>query len=573
MAKKITKEEIKREFIETNENRGIILDTKRVAAYCRVSTDFDEQKESYENQKAHFEQLIAENPNWQLVKIYSDQGISGTSTEKRMGFNEMISDAMHGKIDIILVKNLSRFSRRTIDTLNYINELSKNGVSVIFEEDHIDTSVMVNQMVLTFLSAICQQEVLNTSEHAKQGIAYKMQQDKMVGGHRCLGYECNYKENTMTIIPEEAKIVKYIYDRYLSGIGCYIIAKELTQKGIKTMRGNEVWNENVIRDIIRNEVYTGDLLQGKTVTLDVLNHRRVENRGEGDKYIVSNHHEPIISREDFDTAQAIRKSRSHAVSPNMVDSGRRRNSKMFTLSAITFCGFCGGPYSHRILHANQPGQKEVWDCMTRYKKGKTNCPDSKAIDQVAIEKAFVEAFNIFAGDTDALQSFLTTVEKTLSTTETEKKYKELDKKLKQLQNNNDKLLDLYLNSSVDKELLDKRVGDNNKEIEKCKSSIAELKDHLGDVKSKTERILEFKKAFDKCSRMKEFDSEIFLAVIDKVIIGGYDEDGNKDPYKITFVFKSGNEIEENGELFKPARKKRNNVSKPTERHMLKRLSV
>ena len=563
MAEIITREEIQKKFnnnqSDNKEGKSGEIQKKRVVGYCRVSTDKDEQQDSFENQKKHFENLEKEHSDWQLVNIYQDFGISGGSIAKREGFKTMIKDACNGELDVIVVKNLSRFARNTIDTLNTVKTLLEHKVSVIFEEEHIDTGIMVNQMLLTFLSAICEQELINTSNHVKQTFKNKMKENKLVGSHRCLGYDCDIKANTMTIIPDEAKVVKYIYKRYLEGAGCYVIARELGKQGIKTMKGNDKWNESVVRGILTNEVYIGNVIQGKTITIDPLNHRRLDNKGEQEMYRIYNHHEAIIKEKDFNAVQKILNDRRQSLKSsesNQVDKkSRKLNTKMYPFSSILFCGFCGDTFTHRKLHAGTKNEKEAWACCTAYKEGKAFCPDSKTIDQDAIEKAFVEAFNKFTcGQTNVIDEYIKMAEKTLDASENITELKELNKKIDKAKADNDKILNIMLNeSSFDKKMLYEKVADNNELIRLAEEKKQELNFKLENRQSNEERLKELKDVIASCSSMTEFNKDIFLAVVDKVIIGRIDEEGNKHPYDITFIFKTGEKMLENGELFKAKR--------------------
>ena len=563
MAEVIKKEQVKKQYLERKNSSKSLTEINnqklRVVGYCRVSTDKDEQMESFENQLKHFEYLASHNDDWELVNVYKDYGISGGSTKDRNGFKKMMDDAYEGKFDIIVVKNMSRLSRNTIDTLNIVKEMSERHITIIFEEEHINTHDMVNRMVLQFLSIICEQELINTSNHVKQTFKNKMKDDQLVGSHRCLGYDCNTKENTMTIIPEEAEVVKYIFKRYLEGTGSYRIAKELTQKDIKTMRGNARWSDSVIRGILRNEAYVGDVIQGKSITVDPLMHRRLENKGEQEMYKISNHHEPIISREDFEKAQEIYGARSKSLSSNnnaQVDEKTRHlNTKMYPFSSIIYCGFCGSLYTHRILHSKTKNEKEAWSCYSAYKLGRSTCKDSKTINQDVIEKAFVEAFNKFTdGQESVIDEYIKMAESTLNTSDDIIKLKTLRNTRAKAKSDNEKLLDVMLSeTSFNRETLNERVIRNNKIIANTEKEIEEYECKIADKKSNEERLVEFRNAINLYPKLEHFNKDIFLAVVEKVIIGKIDDVGNKLPYAITFVFKTGTELQENGEKYKAKR--------------------
>lgn len=208
----------------------------RVAAYCRVSTDSDEQMNSYQSQVEHYKNLINQNPEWVFVDIYADAGISGTQSDNRDDFQRMINDATSGLIDIVIAKGISRFARNTVDTLEYVRLLKNYNIAVIFEKENINTLTMNGEMLLTILSSLAQQESESLSANVKMGLKMKMKRGELVGFQGCLGYDYDKETKSIFINEEEAVIVRYIFDRYTSGVGCFVIAKELTAIGAKTKR-------------------------------------------------------------------------------------------------------------------------------------------------------------------------------------------------------------------------------------------------------------------------------------------------------------------------------------------------
>lgn len=273
---------------------GNIINKMRVAAYCRVSTDSDEQINSYNAQVTNYKNLIKQNKEWTFVDIYADSGISGTQSDNRDEFQRMISDARSGLIDIIITKSISRFARNTMDTLKYVRMLKEDNVAIIFEKENINTLTMNGEVLLTILSSLAQQESESLSANTKMGLRMKMKRGEIVGNQRCLGYDYDKETKMIYINEEEAKTVRYIFDRYTSGTGCFVIAQELTAMGAMTKKGNTQRVDTSVRGIITNEKYKGDLLMGKTFTVDPISKRRLDNFGEEEKYYIKNHHEPII---------------------------------------------------------------------------------------------------------------------------------------------------------------------------------------------------------------------------------------------------------------------------------------
>lgn len=268
--------------------------------------------------------------------------------------------------------------------------LKEKGVTIIFEKENIDTGGMQSELILTLLSSVAQMESESISGNVKAGLQMKMKRGELIGYNSCLGYDYDKETKSIAINVEEAETVLYIFKRYIEGAGCFIIAKELTQLGFKTKRGNTLWHESTVRRIIKNEKYRGDLLMGKTFTVDPISHRRLENMGEVKKYLKENNHEPIISAEAFEKAQDILKRRSSKHN----NKGRgQKYSRKYAFSSMIQCGFCGTSFSRRTWHAGTKHEKITWSCINAIKNGKENCPDSKSTSERDLELAFVDAFN------------------------------------------------------------------------------------------------------------------------------------------------------------------------------------
>ena len=326
---------------------------KRVAAYARVSTEQDEQQNSYEAQLKYYATYIQANPDWEFVKVYADEGISGTSLKHRDEFNQMVTDAKAGKIDLILAKSISRFSRNTVDTLTVTRELKKSGVEVRFEKENLSSFDTSAELVFTMFSSIAQEESRSISENVRWGHQRRMEQGKThVAFSRFLGYEKG--ENDKWIINEkESAIVREIYDLFLSGRTIRSIAQYLTDKGIKTPGGKTVWGTQTVNSILQNEKYKGDALLQKTFTVDFLTKEIRKNNGELKQIYVKNHHPAIIEPERFDLVQVELKRRSK-------HRCQISNNSPFTTKII--CGDCGTFYGHKVHHG-----KDVWYCNHKYK--------------------------------------------------------------------------------------------------------------------------------------------------------------------------------------------------------------
>lgn len=514
-----------------------VMDRLRVAAYCRVSTDSEEQLSSYNSQVDHYKNMVEANPQWGLVDIYADEGISGTQIEKRLEFQRMIKDAVDGKIDLIITKSISRFARNTLDTLKYVRLLKDNNVAILFEKENINTLTMNGEMLLAILSSLAQQESESISANVKMGLKMKMKRGETVGFSGCLGYDYDSVNKLIIVNEEEAKIVRYIFQRYIEGAGCFVIAKELTQLKYKTKKGNTKWSDTSVRKIIGNEKYKGDLLLGKTFTVDPISKRRLGNMGEEEKYYVDSNHESIISEEIFNEAQKILQKRS----ANSSNKGRgEKYSRKFSFSSKIECGFCGGTATRRRWHSNTTHEKIIWHCGVSTKKGKKYCADSKGIDEKIIENAFLEAFNMFClQNKDIVTEFMETVEKTLNNTNTAKELKRVEREITSYENKLKKLVDMRIDELIDKATYEIKFTELSTVLEKLKSEKVDLdasNEKNVDIKK---RIDSFRKVFDSNKPIEKFDRVVFESAVNKIILGGTDEEGNKDPYMITFIFNSG----------------------------------
>jgi len=298
-------EVIKGQGLVARRGHGQEIDRLRVAAYCRVSTDSEDQLSSYKSQVQHYTEFIKSKSEWVFSGIYADEAITGTQIKNREDFQRLVNDCMNGEIDLVITKSISRFARNTLDTLRYVRMLKEKNVAVFFEEENINTLTMDGELLLVILSSVAQQEVENISANVKKGLRMKMQRGEIVGFQGCLGYDYHPEDKSLTVNQEEAKIVRYIFQRYIEGAGCTILGNELQNLGYKTKNGHAKWPASTVINIIKNEKYKGDLLLGKTFTVDPISKRRLENFGEQDKYYIKDHHEPIVSEEVFAKAQEI----------------------------------------------------------------------------------------------------------------------------------------------------------------------------------------------------------------------------------------------------------------------------
>ena len=333
----------------------------KVASYCRVSTDKDDQANSFESQQRYFRAYIDRQPEWELYQIYADEGITGTSTKKRAAFNQMIADARMGKFERILTKEVSRFSRNILDTIAYTRELKALGVGVLFLNDGISTLEPDAELRLSIMGSIAQEESRKTSSRVKWGQTRRMEQG-VVFGRSLLGYDV--KDGRLTVNPEGAELVRLIFHKYgVEKKGTTVIARELREAGYRTHRGGIRWNGSCIVKLLKNEKYVGDLIQKKTITPDYLTHAKKANHGEEELVIIRDHHPPIIDRELWDVVQEELKKRNRN---GALGAG---HSNRYIFSGKIKCGECGASFVSRQRKRKDGSLSRRWSCYSAVNEG------------------------------------------------------------------------------------------------------------------------------------------------------------------------------------------------------------
>ena len=481
----------------------------RVAAYCRVSTDSDEQATSYEAQIEHYTEYISKNPDWIMAGIFADDGISGTNTKKRDEFNRMIEECMAGNIDMIITKSISRFARNTLDCLKYIRQLKDKNIPVYFEKEAINTMDSKGEVLLTIMASLAQQESQSLSQNVKLGIQYRYQQGKVQVNHnRFLGYTKD-AEGNLVIDPEQAEIVRRIYREYLQGQSMDKIAASLEADGILTGAGNTKWHTSTINKILRNEKYMGDALLQKTYTTDFLTKKRIKNNGTVPQYYVEDDHEAIIPKDIFLLVQEelVRRRVVHTS-----DNGKRHcYSCKHCFAQIVFCGECGEFY--RRVHWNNRGCKSiVWRCCSRLENTGHVCR-ARTVNEKLLEQVTLDAINRVLCEKDdflkTLQANIATVVlqgDTLSPNAIDARLRELQKELLKKVNQKDdydaianeilRLRDMRRQAEIDSVIKDeqmKQINDLQDFINSRPTTITEFDEAL--VKRLLEKITVFEDRF------------------------------------------------------------------------------
>ena len=489
---------------------------KRVAAYCRVSTDSEEQMLSYDAQVSEYRQKIMNTPDWELVEIYADAGITGTNIKKRIAFNRMIGDCKAGKIDLIITKSISRFARNTVDCLEHVRKLKHIGVEVFFEKENIYSFDSKMELVLSLLSSIAQEESRNISENTKWGLKKRMRDGKaIVNCKRFMGYDKD-ENGQLVINAEEAKVVERIFREYVGGKGVYAICKGLERDRIPTVTGKYKWYDSVIRKMLRNEKYYGELLLQKTVTLDYLTKYRVENKNHTEQYRVENNHEPIISKELWDMAQKELERRNEIYCG--VNKDRSKYTKRYAFSGKLICGVCGTTYKRRHWNMKSASKKVVWQCINYIEKdadtGK-RC-GAKAVEDEILKAAFVKVYNEeFKDKGNFFRDFLENVEKVVGKNNTS----DISGRIAALEADISGLVAMKLRNQIDDDTYGREYQRLNRILTDLKVEKAEIdKANLNHTKD-ISKICAVKDIIGDGSKpLAEFDEDLFDAMVEKVII-------------------------------------------------------
>ncbi len=492
----------------------------KVAAYCRVSTDSDEQSTSYEAQVEHYTNFIQKNEEWEFAGIFADDGISGTNTKKREEFNRMIAECMEGHIDMIITKSISRFARNTLDCLRYIRQLKEKNIPVFFEKENINTMDSKGEVLLTIMASLAQQESESLSKNVKMGMQFRFQKGEVQVNHnRFMGYTKD-EDGHLIIEPAEAEIVKRIYREYLQGAILKQIGDGLMEDGILTAAGKVRWRPESVKKILRNEKYIGDALLQKTYTVDVLTKKRVKNNGIVPQYYVENSHDPIIPRDLYMQVQEemLRRANLHSGA----NRKKRVYSSKYALSSIVYCSKCGDIY-RRIAWNNRGKHSTVWRCVNRVEHG-PDCCDAPTIQEDELQNAVVKAINMALGGKEDMLSALEENIAMVLALEYETSIESLDAKLDEMQqellkraNARQDYEDLADEIDCLREMKQKVMLDNA-EREGMKQRISEMQQFLA---GQTEQI-------------EEYDENLVRRMVEKITV--YED-------KFTVEFKSGTSVD------------------------------
>ena len=490
---------------------------RRVAGYARVSTDHDDQFTSYEAQIDYYTKYIKSRDDWEFVQVYTDEGITGTSTKRREGFRTMVADALDGKIDLIVTKSVSRFARNTLDCLRYIRQLKEKNIPVFFEKENINTMDSKGEVLLTIMASLAQQESESLSKNVKMGMQFRFQKGEVQVNHnRFMGYTKD-EDGHLIIEPAEAEIVKRIYREYLQGASLKQIGDGLMADGILTGAGKPKWRPESVKKILKNEKYIGDALLQKTYTVDVLTKKRVKNNGIVPQYYVENSHEAIIPRDLYMQVQEemLRRSNLHSGA----NRKKRVYSSKYALSSILYCSKCGDIY-RRIAWNNHGKRSMVWRCVNRVEHG-PDCCDAPTVKEEELQNDVVKAINMALGGKDDMIAALEENIAMVLALEDETSMESIDAKLEELQQ------ELLKRANAGQD-----YDDLADEIDSLREKKQEVMADNAEREGQKQRIVEMQQFL--AGQTEEYDESMIRRMVEKITV--YED-------KFTVEFKSGTSVD------------------------------
>ncbi len=499
---------------------------KRVAAYARVSTASDEQFTSYEAQIDYYTQYIRKNPEWEFVKVYSDEGITGTSIKNRQGFNDMVNDALAGKIDLIVTKSVSRFARNTVDGLVTIRKLKEAGCECFFEKENIYTFDGKGELLLTIMSSLAQEESRSISENVTWGQRKRFADGKVSLPYKqFLGYEKG-PDGLPQIVPEEARTVRRIYSDYMRGKTAWSIARELTQEGVLTPSGKKCWQTSTIESILSNEKYKGSAILQKSFTVDFLSKKKKANEGEIPQYYIEHSHEAIIDPDEWDAVQTELQRRKTL--------GRKYSGKS-VFSARIICGDCGSYYGSKVWHSNSMYRKVIWQCNHKF-KGDVFCT-TPHLDEEDLKRRFIKIWNdLLSSKTELVDDCQLIQDRLTNTSEIDKQIAELTNELEIVVELTRRCVENNAHSVQDQEDYSARYAGYVERYEAINAEIEALETQRNKRIAKANAIRRFtSELVANDDVITVFDEQLFLVTVDSITAF---HDG-----RLVFRFIDGTEID------------------------------
>lgn len=511
MAKNSVKKIIKIEPVSTAPVNQVKT-VKRVCAYCRVSTGTAKQKNSYEAQLAYYTRLISGREDWIFSGIYADHAKSGTGTKRRKDFQLMMQDCRLGKIDLILTKSVTRFARNTVDSIQAIRELKELGIGIYFEKERVNTLSEKSEQLLTILSSIAQGESENISTNSRWAVRYRFQNGSFIIGMPAYGYR-NDENGELVIDPEQAVVVRRIFDAYLGGKGSYTIAKELQKEGVPTIRGARNWQDSVVKGILQNPVYEGDMLYQKTYTTEGVPFMKKHNHGELPQYLITDNHEPIISREE---AQAVRQIYEYRREIQCTENPEVYQSR-YAFSSRIVCGECGSTFRRQKIYIGKPYEKVQW-CCHQHIVDIAKCRQ-KAVREDILKQSFVTMWNRLASNyQEILVPLLEALKTVPGNPEQEREQEEQEHNIQQIKQQSYMLQKVLTDGDISSAVFLERRNQNETELELAYRRLRQLKNqrlYEWEIAQTEYLITVFR---NRPAIIEEFDEELFCMIIEKIIM-------------------------------------------------------
>ena len=510
----------------------------KVAAYCRVSTDDEDQLNSFYTQMAYYTEYIKRNPRWRFAGIYADDGITGTQVKKRDEFLRMIDDCEKGKIDLIITKSVSRYARNIVDCISYIRKLKELGMGIYFEEQNINSLTEDSEVYIGIYGVLAQSESENISANVKWGINKRMQNGTYNCRFNLLGYRRDKETKEIYIVPEEAEVVKMIFQMYLQGKSLGQIKAYLESNEIKTINGKSVWDKSTVKGILINEKYIGDVIFLKTYREDCIRKKSKINRGEVDRYLIMDNHPAIIDRETFNLVrkEMVRRSSKRRSSDRAITELGKYSGK-YALSELLACDICGGPFRRKTW--SRKGFKKIyWRCLRHTENGDDGCPQARGIEETVLHDAICRGLTNCIPETGEVKKMValmlacaTSKDKMLM------EWQEVQKEIKELMRKAEAAETMCFKTQGNKEPY-------MEQIKKDYASIARLREQDAELKKKLERNEEFQTELKQIGEWIEADEISYAEYNDDIVRYLVERIYITEDFKLVINMKGGDTVVE-----------------------------
>ncbi|WCT61107.1 recombinase family protein [Limosilactobacillus portuensis] len=493
----------------------------RVAAYCRVSTDNIEQLESLGNQREHYQKYISNQSNWQLAKIYYDEGISGTKLTKRNALKELLADCHNHRIDLVITKSISRLSRNTTDCLRIVRELQQLSIPIIFEKERINTGEMASELFLSILSSIAQDESHSTAGNLRWAIRQRFASGEFRVSSAPYGY--SIEDGNLVINQAEAQIVRKIFQQFSHGMSASRIAKELNHNCVATKRGGQ-WRSNTVINILRNSNYTGDMLCQKTYRDD--QYHRHFNQGELTQYLIENHHPSLINHETFNRVQALLKV---AAQKRHIETGSYKYQQHYLFSGKIICDNCGTTFKRQT----RP-HKICWACQKHLKSAK-QC-SIKAVSEASLKTAFCNMMNkLIFGQKFLLRPLLEDL-KNQANSDSNGQLEDLTSRIKINDQKAETLTQLMQAELLDKAIYVNQTAKLEQDTYQCRKKIKQLNAQNTDSANNFEDVRDLLHWCQQDQKLSDFSDTLFQHFVRQIVVN--------NPNKVVFKLQCGLELYE-----------------------------